>query len=1312
MKTFFVSSTFRDMDEERDAIQQITLPRLNAVARTYDESVSFCDLRWGVDTSTLESDEGSQKVLDVCLDEIDRCRPPMVVILGYRYGWLPPEGLIEKAARRRSLSLDNLEKSITALEIEYGALPEAASSNTLFYFREFDGDIPDHCAPEDAEHSALLKQLKERIVRLSGGLVKTYRVRWNGQSLEGVEAFANTLAEDLEALMLPLWKQNNTLSPRERELRTHREYLSEKASMFYARSAFAEELVEKIKNGEKRLVIKDVAGSGKSTFFSHLALRLEEEGFTVFPLFSSLTSGSSTAADILKKIVFFLEETLELSHPLENQDDEPVPEKKWRQRLSELCVLCRENTGLRLVVMVDAVDQLLRDELRDSLLFTPQELSGSLRLVLTCLDSFPTRNISPLSFPPFEQGEREDMIRAILSAHHRELSEPVVSAMAALLQSDNPLYVSLLIQRMLLMNRQDFDRIRSLGDGMDAITAHQLELLGSCPEELSRLCVTLLDVAGERINPDLVSQTAKFLALSHRGLRLEDLQGLLGSDFNMLDFAHFMTYMSDSFILRSDGRYDFSHRSIRDGYLEICDEEQELRKRLIRYFLSLDESDPLRRTELVYHMAVNHAGKELTSYIEQYEEHSDRSIIRAAAATLFELFRTDGQACPWFITFAASEEACGGRGTVRFLVWELRRESTSFSLDEAITANALFSAITLARRLMVQGVEVRRDYAKALYFRPDYLPSNQASQKEAVSRNRNTVLIYLLSLHIFHKLRMEQPSARARMDEARACKALAGAYNILRNQFRALQYIDRAISLAAEDLEERETRSSLLFLSDCHAKRADLCSFANVANPYVLHIQALADQEKNLDCIRRLCEAYPQEDNRLAHCIAYKQAGGTLTEIGGQKNNANLRKALDYYQKAYELADALNKENHDLASCMQLAGCCGKISEILTALGREKYSKEILHFLSKELGCRARIFLSNRTRADLHSLAQVYALHGKHLLLCGASSDSPKTAADDLTIAIRAFRGNLATGSDDTSPIDNIEEILEKKQDSLAQDLTDPYYDLSDALRRLGETKEADTARQNAEQLHRLCMSEEQMYAYAELLEVLSYMEDKYTQAVPYFFTNLLRAFHDRHYVRHLDPSIPLSKQKLSRKTSALLAVLMVNYWTVHNETEELLTIFENNQKNHDSELDAMDAQSLSEEGNNCIKSNPSRAFDCYSRAAELGDEEAMLQLAYCYWNGTGTAADFEKSLETFRYLAEKGSPEISVKAAAEMGSILVDRCFFDEGLPWLFKAAKQRNIKACKRLGQVYRKGEGVLPDKEQAIYWGWKAWRKKTAE
>lgn len=118
-------------------------------------------------------------MLDVCLDEIDRSEPPMMVLLGYRYGWIPDANLIKTAAERKQLKLEDLKRSVTALEIEYGALcDEKLFENTLFYFREIEGDAPSDYLAEDKEHEKKILALKDRIKSIVVGKVKEYTLKW------------------------------------------------------------------------------------------------------------------------------------------------------------------------------------------------------------------------------------------------------------------------------------------------------------------------------------------------------------------------------------------------------------------------------------------------------------------------------------------------------------------------------------------------------------------------------------------------------------------------------------------------------------------------------------------------------------------------------------------------------------------------------------------------------------------------------------------------------------------------------------------------------------------------------------------------------------------------------------------------------------------------------------------------------------------------------------------------------------------------------------------------------------------------------
>ena len=73
------------MQAERDHLVRFVFPEMEQLCA--DRGVEFVavDLRWGV---TREEAESGQLV-DVCLNEIENCRPFFVCMLGERYGWLP-----------------------------------------------------------------------------------------------------------------------------------------------------------------------------------------------------------------------------------------------------------------------------------------------------------------------------------------------------------------------------------------------------------------------------------------------------------------------------------------------------------------------------------------------------------------------------------------------------------------------------------------------------------------------------------------------------------------------------------------------------------------------------------------------------------------------------------------------------------------------------------------------------------------------------------------------------------------------------------------------------------------------------------------------------------------------------------------------------------------------------------------------------------------------------------------------------------------------------------------------------------------------
>ncbi len=92
--------------------------------------------------------------------------------------------------------------------------------------------------------------------------------------------------------------------------------------------------------------------------------------------------------------------------------------------------------------------------------------------------------------------------------------------------------------------------------------------------------------------------------------------------------------------------------------------------------------------------------------------------------------------------------------------------------------------------------------------------------------------------------------------------------------------------------------------------------------------------------------------------------------------------------------------------------------------------------------------------------------------------------------------------------------------------------------------------------------------AYAEVLLILSYMEQKYIDMIPKKLLELFNEEKDKNYQPNINPNISLAEQNLQRKTLALLAMLNLNYWCKdENEKKELLKMYSENDKKMEAEM-------------------------------------------------------------------------------------------------------------------------------------------------
>ena len=96
----------------------------------------------------------------------------------------------------------------------------------------------------------------------------------------------------------------------------------------------------------------------------------------------------------------------------------------------------------------------------------------------------------------------------------------------------------------------------------------------------------------------------------------------------------------------------------------------------------------------------------------------------------------------------------------------------------------------------------------------------------------------------------------------------------------------------------------------------------------------------------------------------------------------------------------------------------------------------------------------------------------------------------------------------------------------------------------------------------------EQAFAYAEILEILDYMEEEYVNKIPQKLINVIKENALDTYERHLDANVPLEEQEISEKTTAILAMLKLNYWCESPEQKQELTdMFNENERKYQEEL-------------------------------------------------------------------------------------------------------------------------------------------------
>lgn len=585
MSTIFVSSTFQDMQQERDILQNDVLPRVKELAKQYGKNIDLCDLRWGVNSIGMNESESTAKVLQVCFDEIDNARPFFIAILGDRYGWIPESDIVENSTMGRNIeSRDMLGKSVTEMEIIYGALKNADSSDIRFYFRDIrnkrrglfaNPDIPKNFVSESSDDKKRMKALKAKIQENFSQQIRTYSVTWDKDSsrFEGMGQFAEMLYKDIEEMIVQRWGPIPKLSEYEYQLHQY-QYAMDCDDIFVDISEPLlssrahpdnQKLNDSMMHSQNYVLISEDENS-LNMLFSSLCRRYQSSGAVVIPYECSQSVLSASTDNLVRYFTNVLGEYFEQVAKIA---DHTLTKAKTKnaEALQTLLGALDAELDIPLILAIRNINYLDKENIFD---WFPIREYNHIHFIISSNKVFSSPSqFKELTTEFYFQGNnifsRSRFIKAYMANHHKELDDQVFYALLDKADNKDDQYLELLMQRLLVLSQDDFEKIKNSGDGMEKISQHLQKLIAESPDNVADFLLKQLSCLDKETSSGFSKAVLTILSILPYGISRSDLIGVLNLghiSFSMLDMTLLCRRLSTIVNVTIDGYYRLKKTSL------------------------------------------------------------------------------------------------------------------------------------------------------------------------------------------------------------------------------------------------------------------------------------------------------------------------------------------------------------------------------------------------------------------------------------------------------------------------------------------------------------------------------------------------------------------------------------------------------------------------------------------------------------------------------------------------------------------------------------------------------------------------------
>jgi len=559
----FISSTFRDFEQERNLLATDVFPELRRRARDRFVEVMEVDLRWGI--TQEQSEQGL--TLPICLKEIERARPYFIGLLGERYGWTPTSGQYSELLLDQHAWLKEHMGgiSVTELEILHGVLRDLAmAGRAYFYFRDpaYSADRGPDFRSEGAHERAKLDSLKSRI-RSSQFPVVEYATP---------KEVAQRIIDDLWSLIDAQYPADEVPDELERDRRSHESYAADRRRVHVGQEATVAALLGRLESedAQTRLtVVTGESGTGKSALLANVLAQYlaKHPDDQVIAHYLAAGYGAADPAKILRRLAAEIKRFTGTLKEIEESDD--LLMQQLAEWLAEASAWAQQ-AGRSVIIALDGLDKL--DGSR-SLAWLPGQMPPHVRVVVSTLageslDALRKRGEVELAAQPFsKESARNYVIEALEKRRGKHLPAREIERIIAHPRSTLPLFLKTLVDEL------------SVYGSFDGLPGRISQCLATAePDDLFEVILARLE---DDMGRDKVQKPMEAIWAAPNGLSDAELVGFTG--VTPLELARVKLALGDA--LHEDRgmvmpAHDYLRKGIKDRYLDSDELVSELHHRL------------------------------------------------------------------------------------------------------------------------------------------------------------------------------------------------------------------------------------------------------------------------------------------------------------------------------------------------------------------------------------------------------------------------------------------------------------------------------------------------------------------------------------------------------------------------------------------------------------------------------------------------------------------------------------------------------------------------------------------------------------